>query len=373
MCDRRQLRPALCLAALAGLAGVVPAGAGPVTSLDAEVSAGNFRRPIHIGPYHVVPEPLPVPDGVYEVTLLVRTEPAGGELLWEKSYAKLPIRDGRIHIGFVEPPDGVRIAGSWLEILVDRRLAGGPTEIAATATVPSLGISESGMDFVAFDQFQNPGAAGLHYLVDETQDGSYFDFALVNADGPIILDGRDWVEINASAWLASYAVLLGRAYLQADSNATLDDGTGYLVIGHESGQNLVFDNNEIQARNNGNAATLFLQHQGGDIWFQGSPIHTSDRRKKRDIHDLDLGLEEVLQLRPVSFEWKDLPGPRRPGLVAQEVRDVLADLVTEDEEGTLGLAYSSLIPVLLRAIQEQQAEIEQLREDLTALRSQLRP
>ena len=119
------------------------------------------------------------------------------------------------------------------------------------------------------------------------------------------------------------------------------------------------------------ASNLFLQHQGGDIWFRGSPIHTSDRREKRDIRDLDLGLEEVLRLRPISFEWKDHAGPRRPGLLAQEVREVIADIVTEDEEGTLGLAYGSLIPVLVRSIQEQQAVIEQLRTDLRALQEQV--
>ena len=71
----------------------------------------------------------------------------------------------------------------------------------------------------------------------------------------------------------------------------------------------------------------------------------------------------------MSFEWRNDPGLRRLGLVAQEVRGVVDEVVFEDEEGMLGLSYDSLLPVLIRALQEQQAEIDALRTEVEKLKA----
>jgi hypothetical protein len=79
------------------------------------------------------------------------------------------------------------------------------------------------------------------------------------------------------------------------------------------------------------------------------------------VSDLGYGLHEVLQLRPVSWNWKDRPDRgRQLGLIAQEVETVLPELVTTDKDGehTKGLNYIGLVPVTIKAIQEQQARIE---------------
>ncbi len=100
---------------------------------------------------------------------------------------------------------------------------------------------------------------------------------------------------------------------------------------------------------------------------------TSDWRSKDNVSALPYGLGEIAALRPVVYRWKERPGEGlHYGLIAQEVREVLPDLVSGDEEeGSLSMDYSELVPVLVKAVQEQQAEIDTQAEQLAALEARL--
>ena len=103
------------------------------------------------------------------------------------------------------------------------------------------------------------------------------------------------------------------------------------------------------------------------LWAMNGTIQTSDRRLKESIEASPYGLDEVMELRPVSYSWKDQPGQgRNVGLIAQEVQPLIPEAVHvgDDERQTLGLNYADLVPVLAKAIQEQQEIIEQQREQL---------
>ncbi|MCB0518445.1 MAG: tail fiber domain-containing protein [Lewinellaceae bacterium] len=112
-----------------------------------------------------------------------------------------------------------------------------------------------------------------------------------------------------------------------------------------------------------------------DVYATNGVINTSDAREKENILDLGYGLAEIMQLRPVSFTWKNKNGQgTKLGLIAQEVQPVISEVVVAgnpghvDETGSLqgqtdrfGIYYSDLIPVLIRGMQEQQVEIEKLK------------
>jgi len=73
----------------------------------------------------------------------------------------------------------------------------------------------------------------------------------------------------------------------------------------------------------------------------------------------------VLSLRGVTFDWRREEFPalnftagRSVGFVAQEVERVVPEAVTRDAEGFRSVAYSHLTPVLVEAVKEQQAQIE---------------
>lgn len=57
----------------------------------------------------------------------------------------------------------------------------------------------------------------------------------------------------------------GKLNIVGGNDVNLGDESGFLVLGNVNGNNVAFDNNEIQARDNGSAATLFLQAEGGDL------------------------------------------------------------------------------------------------------------
>ncbi|MCX7550477.1 tail fiber domain-containing protein [Xanthomarina sp. F2636L] len=146
------------------------------------------------------------------------------------------------------------------------------------------------------------------------------------------------------------------------SDAGLNQSGGFVLLGETSGMNLVMDTNEIMVRNNGAAAPLYLQNDGGQVAVGGSIVHSSDRRLKRDIETLPYGLNEILQLAPKQYYWKNRGEQTHKslGLIAQEVQPIISALVhtANDENQTLSVSYTELIPVLINAIQEQQDIID---------------
>ena len=98
----------------------------------------------------------------------------------------------------------------------------------------------------------------------------------------------------------------------------------------------------------------------------------SDRRLKTNVEDLDYGLSDIEKLRTVAYNWKEDPnGQVKLGLIAQEVLEVIPEVVNvgDDANQTLGVRYSNLIPVLIKAIQEQQKIIVQLMADVNGEKS----
>ena len=89
----------------------------------------------------------------------------------------------------------------------------------------------------------------------------------------------------------------------------------------------------------------------------------SDKRLKREITNLNYGLKDLMNLRPVSYYY--LQGKskdkKRIGFIAQELKTIIPEAVFGEETDTsyLGICYSDIIPVLVNAIKEQQQQIEQ--------------
>ncbi|MCL6534629.1 MAG: tail fiber domain-containing protein, partial [Armatimonadetes bacterium] len=103
----------------------------------------------------------------------------------------------------------------------------------------------------------------------------------------------------------------------------------------------------------------------------------SDERLKRDIQSLDASseLQRLLSLRPVSYYWRDerLPQTMQYGFIAQELREVFPELVSEgeDDQRTLAVNYQALIPLLVNALQAQQEQIRQQETRIQKLEAEL--
>ena len=94
----------------------------------------------------------------------------------------------------------------------------------------------------------------------------------------------------------------------------------------------------------------------------GASCTGSSLRFKHNIEDLDIGLEEVKKLRPVSFVFNGKEDfDRRVGLIAEEVYAVDSRLVFFDSNGTTtprGVYYENVVPVLVKAVQELNLKID---------------
>ena len=102
--------------------------------------------------------------------------------------------------------------------------------------------------------------------------------------------------------------------------------------------------------------------------FATSITETSALRYKENVSNLD-SIASLYKLRPVTFDWKDT-GIRDIGLIAEEVKEHVPELVHLDEEGGAeGIKYSKLTSLLIKAVQDQQTEIINLKSRLDNLDS----
>jgi hypothetical protein len=87
----------------------------------------------------------------------------------------------------------------------------------------------------------------------------------------------------------------------------------------------------------------------------------SDERLKSNIQDSPYGLAEVMKLRSVQY---DMDGRHEVGLLAQNVEEHMSEFVTTDAEGIKKLDYAKMVSVLVKTVQQQQEQIEELKARL---------
>ena len=92
-------------------------------------------------------------------------------------------------------------------------------------------------------------------------------------------------------------------------------------------------------------------------------VSESDRRLKTRIADVnpELALEVVDQIRPRRYVFKREPTRERYGVVAQELQAVAPQFVHTCDDGTLGVNYVELVPLLIASVQRLKGEVERLR------------
>jgi hypothetical protein len=112
---------------------------------------------------------------------------------------------------------------------------------------------------------------------------------------------------------------------------------------------------------------VYAQATSGGVYLtNGATSWTanSDERLKTINSNIENAVDKLLTLRAVNYSWKsDDLNRKYLGLIAQDVEKVLPELVDKDEKdeiGTLGVRYTEIIPVLVKAIQELEARVKEL-------------
>ena len=114
---------------------------------------------------------------------------------------------------------------------------------------------------------------------------------------------------------------------------------------------------------NVNGSAMYFNAGSGQLYVAGSIYATgnitafSDERLKSNISNIDNALELVKQLRGVRFEDKD--GEKYVGVIAQEVKPIVPEVVIEHEDsGYYSVAYQNIVGVLINAIKELSDKVE---------------
>ncbi|SVE44605.1 uncharacterized protein METZ01_LOCUS497459, partial [marine metagenome] len=99
--------------------------------------------------------------------------------------------------------------------------------------------------------------------------------------------------------------------------------------------------------------------------------YTSDRRLKDDLKPIEDPIAKIRKLTGYTFTWNELQDSyigEDVGVVAQEVNEVLPEVVTERDDGYLAVKYEKMIPLLIEAMKEQQDQIDDLKQQIEELR-----
>jgi hypothetical protein len=163
----------------------------------------------------------------------------------------------------------------------------------------------------------------------------------------------------------------GNGIILADDGDIVDLNDGYCSMRFSYGV-------RIFSANRGGSAQVALTYQGnviaaGNVTAYGSP---SDIRLKENVKPLTGALDKVMQLQGCTFDWKEdseqhtMVGLREDiGFIADDVKDVVPNMVRMGQDGYLSLRDRGFSALLVEAMKEQQAQIAALRAEINALRA----
>ncbi len=221
------------------------------------------------------------------------------------------------------------------------------------------------------------------YTGDASTDG--VQFALVNGTSEFIFQNRE--SDGTFAWETN-----GTERMRIDSSGNVTVGTANAGGTSGVGVAIVPSANGVRAvsaattnasetysmYSTGAAAYRFYVDWSGKVNATNTTIAAiSDQRLKENVQDIDVGLTQILALKPRKFDWKagkgkDIKNDR--GWIAQEFEQVFPDMVgtwkdtpPAGEEPYKSVA-ADLIPVLVKAIQELKAELDSVKAELQTLK-----
>ncbi len=161
------------------------------------------------------------------------------------------------------------------------------------------------------------------------------------------------------------------------SHSHIRSYTGELRIEPDNGQTLSINN---QANNVDSAKFIIggsvelyennskkLETTTSGVTVTGEVDATSDIKLKENIKTIENSLDKVLQLRGVEFDWKETKDSSI-GLIAQEVEEVLPELVHETDD-IKSVSYGNITAVLIEAIKEQNEIINNMKKEIEALKN----
>lgn len=165
---------------------------------------------------------------------------------------------------------------------------------------------------------------------------------------------------------------------QSQSSTLNTSGSQNILIGNGTQLQGNFNNSILIGYNltaNASNAVRIGNSSSASYGIWGTWTNLSDKNSKHSIETLEHGIDLISLLKPVRFIYNSSStGAASYGFLAQDVRDALMDIgdtasgmITQLDDRYLGMKSDELIPVLVKAVQEQQNEIQILKAAINAL------
>ena len=189
----------------------------------------------------------------------------------------------------------------------------------------------------------------------QLRDGDYLRFG-TGADFRMYWNGADMI-------LRNYAHADGDIIFQGENSS----GTNRNLLIHKCDgarpYTIIYENGSERFRTTSDGVTIT-----GDLTATGDVTAFSDITLKKDIEVIPNALDKVSQIRGVTYERTDTEEPRRQaGVIAQEVEQVLPEVVHTNQEGIKSVAYGNLVSLLIESVKELKAQNEVLNNRLSQL------
>ena len=163
---------------------------------------------------------------------------------------------------------------------------------------------------------------------------------------------------------------------EGDVHIWTKGGSERLVIGNPTDNEiLILDDGKVGI---GEPYPSEELHVAGDICYTGTISACSDARFKERVEKIPDALSTVEKLRGVHFDWKQEEYPdrkfhegRQVGFVAQEVKEVLPEIVSTDRDGFYSVDYGRVVPTLVEAVKELHGEVKARDEQIADLTERL--
>ena len=176
--------------------------------------------------------------------------------------------------------------------------------------------------------------------------------------------------IGDSTFEGYEGALLGKWRINGFSIASEYDGSFWNIVPVVSKSDGVMEIGKIidfhiTASHTSDYSFRLTNNANGQLTASGTITQGSSRKIKENIEDISIEeAEKILELEPVRFDYTNGAKDRR-GFVAEDVAEVLPNLVTPEEEDIpASLDYNGIIPYLVKMVQKQQEEINELKRRL---------
>jgi len=170
---------------------------------------------------------------------------------------------------------------------------------------------------------------------------------------------------NFGIWRTIDSSIIGNNYLENN----LNNYNNLINFNFDINNNLSLDiNGDIKTTSNLNinGLTAYINNDQdyrirvyGNIKVDGVVMSSSDKRVKRDINKIENALDKIEKLTGVFYYYNnDTTNHKQMGLIAQEVKETVPEVVYEDDKGYLNIAYGNLMGLVIEAIKELRNEIK---------------